>query len=49
MGIDRLEEEFGGRVCFWNPTDIQTVMLTGTKEEIENYTTHMIKKLDAFD
>ena len=49
MGIDNLAKEFGGRICFWNPTDIQTVLLNGTDEEIRDYTYNMMKKLGSFN
>jgi len=45
MGLDRLAEEFGGKVCFWNPVDIQTVMLSGTPEEVAEYAKRMMGTL----
>ncbi len=48
MGIERLAKEFGGRICFWNPTDIQTVMQKGTLEEVEQYNLSMMKVLGGF-
>ena len=35
IGVERLAGEFGGRVTFWSPVDIQKVMRTGSKEEIQ--------------
>lgn len=34
MGIARLGREFGGRVTFWCPVDIQNAMVRGTPDEI---------------
>ena len=48
MGIERLAKEFGGRICFWNPTDIQTILLNGTPKEIEEYTNNMMKTLGNY-
>jgi len=45
MGLERLGREFGGKICFWNPVDIQTVMLDGTQEEIDLYVEKMIRCL----
>ena len=49
MGVDRLAKEFGGRICFWNPTDIQKIMLLDDTKEIIKYTKNMIEKLGSFD
>jgi len=45
MGLERLGKEFGDKICFWNPVDIQTVMLNGTNEEIDRYVEKMIRCL----
>ena len=29
MGIEWLAEHFGGKICFWNPVDIQTTIAQG--------------------
>ncbi len=42
MGLERLAREFGGKICFWNPVDIQTVMLNGTPEEVAEYAKRMM-------
>lgn len=42
MGLERLAREFGGKICFWNPVDIQTVMLNGTPEEVADYARRMV-------
>lgn len=41
MGIERLNEAYGGRVCFFCPCDIQTVLPKGEPGEIES----SVKKL----
>lgn len=41
MGIDRLDETYGGRICFFCPCDIQTVLPKGNFAEIEE----RVKKL----
>lgn len=45
MGLEKLGQDFGGKICFWNPVDIQTVMLNGTQEEIDRYVEKMIRCL----
>ena len=35
MGIERLGKEFGGKITFWSPCDIQKILPTGDKELIE--------------
>ena len=36
MGIDWLSENVGGKICFWNPVDIQTTMGKGDRKAIED-------------
>ncbi|MDF2685845.1 MAG: hypothetical protein K0S55_1026 [Clostridia bacterium] len=48
MGVDRLSSEFGGKIAFWCPVDIQKIMPTGNKELIEENARNMIKKLNSF-
>ena len=45
MGLERLGHAFAGKVCFWNPVDIQTVMRTGSPGDIAAYVRHMIRTL----
>ncbi|HOX08258.1 MAG TPA: uroporphyrinogen decarboxylase family protein [Planctomycetota bacterium] len=45
MGLDRLSREFGGRITFWCPVDIQTVMAHGAPDEIRVYCRRMIAAL----
>ena len=44
-GIDRLADEFGGRVTFWCPVDIQKALQTRDAERIEHAATRMIERL----
>ena len=37
MGLELLGERFGGRITFFNPVDIQTVMVNGSLDDIRNY------------
>lgn len=48
MGVERLAAEFGGRVTFWSPVDIQKIMETGNKELIEAGAREMIKEFAPF-
>jgi len=36
MGIEWLGKHYGGKLCFWNPVDIQTTMATGDLDAIED-------------
>lgn len=45
IGVDRLAEEFGGRVTFWSPVDIQQIMMTGDKQLIVEEARKMIQAL----
>ena len=47
LGVERLAKEFGGRISFWCPVDIQRVMKTGNRRLIEEEArkmTHCFKK-----
>ncbi len=48
MGVDRLAGEFGGRIAFFCPVDIQKVMQTGDKAAIQAAARHMVRRLGAF-
>jgi hypothetical protein len=37
MGVERLGRDFGGRITFWCPVDIQATMVHGTMDEIRAY------------
>lgn len=47
MGLEKLAQEFGGKICFWNPVDIQTVMIKGTPDEVDKYALKMITALGS--
>lgn len=47
-GIDTLSNEFGGRVTFWCPVDIQKVLQTGNRRIIRGYAKRMVEKLACF-
>jgi len=49
MGIESLSERFGGRICFWNPVDIQQTMQSGSLDEIAAYARRMVKLLGDFN
>jgi len=42
MGLERLGKEFGGRLTFWCPVDIQQTMAHGSLDEIRAYVRNMI-------
>lgn len=48
MGIDWLADNYGGKLCFWNPVDIQTTMRTGDLAAIEDEAHHQVWKLGNF-
>jgi hypothetical protein len=48
FGVDRLAENFGGKVTFWCPVDIQQVLPTGDEEKIEASARELVEKLGAF-
>ena len=45
FGIDRLAAEFGGRMTFWCPVDIQRVLPTGDVPRIEAFAHDLVEKL----
>ncbi len=47
-GMDRLTE-FGGRVTFWCPVDIQQVLPSGDEDKIDAFARHLVDKLGAFN
>ncbi len=48
LGTKKLSSEFGGRVTFWSPVDIQKVMATGDKAYIQNSAREMITNFGNF-
>ncbi len=49
MGVERLAELFGGRLCFWCPVDIQNTMVKGTGEDVRNYAKYLIESFGKFN
>lgn len=49
FGIERLGEEFGGRVCFNCPVDHQTVAINGTRGEIFEYVERLNRHLGSYN
>ncbi|MBI4243553.1 MAG: hypothetical protein HY606_05640 [Planctomycetes bacterium] len=47
-GIDRLSEEFGGKICFLSNVDSQRTLINGTKEEIVEEVKHLIRALGKY-
>ena len=45
MGLELLGERFGGRITFFSPVDIQTVMARGAPDEIRAYCGKMLRLL----
>ncbi|MGC9347480.1 MAG: uroporphyrinogen decarboxylase family protein [Anaerolineae bacterium] len=45
MGLERLGREFGGRITFWCPVDIQQTMVRGSLDEIRAYARRMVSLL----
>jgi hypothetical protein len=49
MGIENLGHEFGGKVCFFSPVDIQKTMPTGDRALIEADAQLLIRELGDFN
>ncbi|HIE43880.1 MAG TPA: hypothetical protein EYP78_03675 [Candidatus Omnitrophica bacterium] len=49
MGIERLSRLFGGKICFWCPVDIQSIMNRGSIEDIKNYAKKLIDYFGKFN
>lgn len=47
MGLETLSEEFGGKVAFWCPVDIQNTMVNGTPGDVTQYVRRMIDTIGA--
>ncbi len=45
MGLDLLNQRFGGRITFWCPVDIQATMAHGTVDDIRAYCRRLVKTL----
>lgn len=48
-GIDRLAQEFGGKVTFLSCVDSQRTLIKGSKEQIEKEAKHLIKALGKYN
>ena len=48
MGVEKLANEFGGKVTFWCPVDIQKIMSTGDRKLIEDGAQKMIEHFRKF-
>ncbi|MCK4591278.1 MAG: hypothetical protein KAT86_05950 [Candidatus Latescibacteria bacterium] len=48
MGVERLSELFGGRLCFWCPVDIQKTLQTDDPAKVEAAAKEYIEKLGSF-
>jgi hypothetical protein len=46
-GIERLNEDFGGRVTFFCPVDIQHTLATGDRKKIENEAYRLVMLLGS--
>lgn len=49
MGIEWLGEHYGGKICFWNPVDIQTTIGRNDLAAIEDEARRQIWHLGRFD
>lgn len=49
MGIERLSNLFGGKICFWCPVDIQNTMVKGSIEDVKNYAKKLIDYFGKFN
>ena len=47
-GVDWLSKEFGGKVCFWCPVDIQRSLQTGDRDVIRAAARELCEKLGGF-
>lgn len=45
MGLDRLGQQFGGRITFWCPVDIQATMVRGSLDDIRAYCRQLVRTL----
>lgn len=45
MGLEKLGRQFGGRITFWAPVDIQSTMVCGSLDDIRRYCREMVHLL----
>lgn len=48
MGVERLSENFGGKIAFWCPVDIQKIMQGGDRKLIEESAVRMMDRFGEF-
>lgn len=49
IGIKKLSYEFGGKVTFFSPVDVQNILPTGNKKIIQMFASDMINMLGSFN
>ena len=49
MGVRELAARFGGRICFWCPVDIQSTMVNGSLQDIEDYCKELIEQFGSYN
>ncbi|MHB1483458.1 MAG: uroporphyrinogen decarboxylase family protein [Saccharofermentanales bacterium] len=49
MGVENLARDFGGKICFWCPVDIQKTMITGSIDDVRAYAKKLIDQLGSFN
>lgn len=47
MGLEMLSTAFGGKIAFWCPADIQTVMSYGNPKDVNKYVKRMVQTLGS--
>jgi uroporphyrinogen decarboxylase len=47
VGLESLNEQFGGKIAFWCPVDVQKTMVTGSPREVKEYVQRMIRTLGS--
>ena len=49
MGVENLAEQFGGRLCFWCPVDIQNAMVKGSLQDVQQYARKLIEYFGTYN
>jgi len=49
MGVEKLAHQFGGRLCFWCPVDIQNTMVKGSLQDVRDYAKKLIEELGGYN
>jgi uroporphyrinogen decarboxylase len=47
IGLEALNEQFGGKVAFWCPVDVQKTMVNGSPQDVQEYVKRMIRTLGS--